>query len=121
MWWIRSEGNFRIATKYARAGLLAAARSKSADAGDVLEDVPFETSFRGGEIVSYTTNSGELKPVTRQYPSGGSGQFKVYYTLDSEYLLHPESYETLARANMIVKKYLRKHYRKVLVVWTGAD
>jgi hypothetical protein len=36
-------------------------------------------------------------------------------------LLHPESYETLARANMIVKKYLRKHYRKVLVVWTGAD
>jgi hypothetical protein len=116
MWWIRNDGNFRVATKYARAGLLAAARSKSADAGDVLEAVPFETSFRGGEIVSYTVNSGELKPISREYPSGGDGQFKVYYTLDSDFELHPESYETLARANMIVKKYLRKHYRKVLVV-----
>lgn len=116
MWWYREEGVFTVYTKYANNWLASCAQSKGNGIGQLLEEVPFDTSTEYGEIVSITTNYGPLVPITRTYEAKEKGKYLISLSPDgATYKWHPESYDSLARANTIVKKYLRKHYKRIIV------
>ena len=114
-WWIRDEKDFSVATNYT-ASQIPAQQAKSKIEGTILDEPPFNPIFQGLEVVSYTLNRGTPVPIKREYEVKSFGPYVVFLSEDGQtYVEHPESYETLARANQIVKRYLRKHYKKVLV------
>jgi hypothetical protein len=119
MWWRRKENDYWVYTKYENRGMASLQFSKSGENGELSETYPLDeiTLFSPLKVVSATFNNGELKEKPlRSYPSSSEGPYKIFYSVSEDFVEHPESYGTLGRANTIVKKYLRKHYRVVYIV-----
>ena len=125
MWWRREEGGFWLYTKYVNRGMASLQFSKSGENGELLETCPLDEMdlFEPYKVVSavYNKEPPKEKP-SRSYPSSSEGPYKVLYskiakpqTLE-DFEEHPESYDSLGRANTIVKKYLRKYYRVVYII-----
>lgn len=117
MWWVRTEDMFKVFTKYDKAFTARSVFTKSGGNGKLLDEDPFDTRHALGTIVMYVINGNDPVPLNRSYETKSHGPYKVLVSLDGQsYDEHPESYDTLTRVSTIVKKYLRKHYKKVLVV-----
>lgn len=123
-WWIRPEkGGFVVATKYKNAGLAGIQQRKVSDAnymGDIKDSFTKNvTASLPGDLVCFTLNNGDLEELPqRSVRNDLAGEYRVYLSLDGEnFALHPESYPNLTRANQIVKKYLRQHYKSCAVMY----
>lgn len=133
MWWLRRElitsktgtKKFAVATKYKNAGQARIQQAKvlNGDTGELKEEFEPDIPELPGALVGYTkNNSDDIEPVPEwSIKEDLAGEYKVYVINDTVALhtvaLHPESYTTLARANQIVKKYLRNHYQICLVMY----
>ena len=125
MWWRREEDDYWLYTKYENKGMASIQFSKSGENGELIETCPLDEMdlFEPLKIVSAVYNKRTLKEKpSRSYPSSSEGPYKVFYSMSvnpetlEDFVEHPESYDSLGRANTIVKKYLRKHYRVVYII-----